>query len=88
MRTSIPTVPGDSGSPVFHNYKVVGVMRAVRVWRTQPVFQISIAVPIISLRLWNEETKGALEFTWNGDNFPKMPFHRMNFKAEWEISRD
>jgi len=50
-RTSIPTVPGDSGGPVFHNYKLIGVSQAIKSIRTGPVssapiYHLSFVIPL------------------------------------------
>ena len=41
-RTSIPTIPGDSGGPVFHKYKLIGITQAVRTIQTGPISQVPI----------------------------------------------
>jgi hypothetical protein len=86
LRTSILTVPGDSGSPVFHNYKVVGIMISIRVYRNLPVFNISYALPLDRFKIWDEQNNHALDFAWSDKPLPKMPFHYLEFK-NYEISK-
>ena len=46
-RTSIATVNGDSGGPVFHNYKLIGVMQAVMGGNgNQMMFHMSYVIPL------------------------------------------
>jgi hypothetical protein len=60
-RTSIPTVPGDSGGPVFHKYKLIGVTQAVRSISTgpisqAPIYHISYVIPL-SRYMGSEEVR-------------------------------
>lgn len=50
-RTSIFCVPGDSGGPVFHKNKVVGIVQAIRYMNTEehvrtPIPHISYIIPL------------------------------------------
>ena len=69
MQNSIQTIPGDSGGPVFHNYKIVGVKRLIRtnVLSGQRVFLFNIAEtsPIKWLKDWRF-AEGRLEFLFGG----------------------
>jgi S1-C subfamily serine protease len=49
-RTSIPTLNGDSGSPIFHDYKLIGIVQSLRLYRLDdgsltPVYHFNFAVP-------------------------------------------
>lgn len=51
IRTSVQCVPGDSGGPVFHNYKLIGIVKSIRYMATEekvrvPVHGISYILPI------------------------------------------
>lgn len=53
-RISAPTIHGDSGSPLFHDYKVIGIVSSVRAYPIDksintPVFHIGYAVPLNKL---------------------------------------
>ena len=63
-RTSIPTIPGDSGGPVFHEYKVIGIAQAIRMIQTgpisqAPVYHLSYVIPL-SRYLGSKEIKDYL----------------------------
>jgi len=50
-RTSIVTLPGDSGGPVFHENKMIGVAQGIRNFRmnahiNMPIFQMSYVIPL------------------------------------------
>ena len=51
LRTSIFCLPGDSGGPIYHNYKLVGIVQSIRYMHTDenvrvPVPHISYIVPL------------------------------------------
>jgi hypothetical protein len=80
-RTSIMTGPGDSGSALFHDYKVVGIIVTIRLLRGVPVFGISYAVPLYSYKDWNYEKNNFLDFVWDQNKeLPKLQFRYLNFK--------
>jgi len=70
FRTSIFTVPGDSGGPVFHNHKLIGIKQAVRALRKIieiPVFKISLVIPLSKYK----EMDKCIEYAYNKDK--KLP---------------
>ncbi len=79
FRTSVMTVPGDSGSPLFHNYKVIGIMVSIRSYKNLPVFNISYSVPLERFRNWSNENDHAFDYAWSDKELPKMPFHFLEF---------
>jgi S1-C subfamily serine protease len=89
VRTSIHTLPGDSGSPVFHEYKVFGIMQAIRQFQhgfgNQPVFNMSYCVPLARLKIMDEEQGHTLQFAWTTKKMPGMPFWKLKFKAQYEV---
>lgn len=80
FRTSVMTVPGDSGSPLFHNYKVVGIVVSVRSFRNLPVFAISYAIPLERFKTWNDMYNDDLSFAWTDKKLPEMVFRYLKFK--------
>jgi len=85
LRTSIPTIPGDSGSPVFNNYKIVGIMRAIALQHDKMVHFISYAVHVRKLQEWNNENNDSLSFAWNGNEIPRLSFHQLDFFNSYSI---
>jgi len=90
-RTSIPTVPGDSGGPVFHNYKVIGIMAAIRSlrfgWIQLPVFNISYVLPITRYKIWDKELNGAISFVYDkAKKLPVMSYFIIKLKSK-EINK-
>ncbi len=80
FRTSIMTVPGDSGSPVFHEYKVIGLAVSIRSVRGVPVFGISYAVPLERFKTWNTSNNDNFSFAWSNKPLPEMVFRYLKFK--------
>lgn len=81
FRTSVMTVPGDSGSPLFHEYKVIGITVSIRSFRNLPVFAISYAVPLERFRQWDKANNNNLNFAWDTTNkLPEMQFRYLQFK--------
>jgi S1-C subfamily serine protease len=78
-RTSVYSVLGDSGGPVFHEYKVVGLVQSIRATRIGPfpvaVFGISYAVPTYRLKKWNKELDNIIGFVYDkNEDLPVSPF--------------
>lgn len=87
FRTSVQTVPGDSGSPVFHENKVIGIMVSVRVYHDNLVFFMSYAVPLDKFKQWNKND--GIAFVWdNTKAMPYAPFLYLNFKNDYEVSKN
>lgn len=84
FRTSVMTVPGDSGSPLFHDYKVIGIQVSIRSYRNLPVFSISYTVPLERFKNWNGSNNGDFEFAWSGKALPEMVYRYLQFR-EYEI---
>lgn len=85
FRTSIMTVPGDSGSPLFCEYKIVGIMVSIRSYRNLPVFNISYAVSLERFKLWSQDNNDNLSFIWDANKkLPEMQFRYLQFK-EYEM---
>lgn len=75
-RTSIFTVQGDSGGPVFHNYKIVALISGVKVMNDGffPTlsYHMSFATPISKLKTINTDINRCIEFCW--DKNQQVPF--------------
>jgi S1-C subfamily serine protease len=81
IRTSVMTVPGDSGSPLFHENKVIGIMVSIRSFRNLPVFNISYAVPLERFKTWDSANNNNLSFPWDKTKkLPELQFHYLNFR--------
>ncbi len=85
MRTTVHTVPGDSGSALFYNYKVIGVRQAIRLVRGSPAFSISYAVPLEHLQTWDKEDGNAYDFAWKNKALPRLPYYKLGFIEDFEI---
>jgi S1-C subfamily serine protease len=48
-RTSIPSVMGDSGGPVFHEYKVVGIVQGLRSVEVNTPLPFPVTVPFYNM---------------------------------------
>lgn len=74
-RSSMVAVPGDSGGPVYHNYKLIGIKRSIAMIEFQygiaPIFDISHIVPIHLLYDWSVREGGNLDFVF--DNSVSLP---------------
>jgi len=74
-RTSVFTVPGDSGAPIFYKHKVVAIAEAIRKHHSgfiqYPVYGISLAIPITELKQWNDEIDSIIDFVY--DKEQKIP---------------
>jgi S1-C subfamily serine protease len=87
FRTSVMTVPGDSGGPLFHENKVIGIIVSIRAMRGQPVFGISHAVPLKMFKKWSEANNNNLDFAWDTTKeLPELQFRYLKFK-EYEIKK-
>ncbi len=77
FRLSVTTIPGDSGGPVFHNYKLIAIKASIKIIKVRgaehPIFQYSHHIPITQYVEWNKETKG-LSFVYDTkESLPKLP---------------
>lgn len=81
-RTSIFTVPGDSGGPVFSKYKLIGLKQAIAgipfAGISMPLFDMSRVVPVTPLLNWNQKEEGALSFVYKASPAPRLPVLMLN----------
>ena len=93
IRTTVHTLPGDSGSALFNENKIVGIMIMIRNLGPQRQFALvpgmSYAVPIQRFLTWSQENSNALSFPWdNKEALPKMPIYQIRLMEENEIIPD
>jgi len=78
IRANVFTVPGDSGGPLFHKYKVVGITQAIRFvsngWNRFPAYKISYFIPLSRFKTWSETLDNDLGFVYQDDLLPVLPF--------------
>lgn len=72
IRTTVYTIPGDSGSGFFMNYRLVGITRAVGGDNGEMLHGISFLVPVKQFKEWNEDCGGKISFIFN--KVKKLPF--------------
>lgn len=83
IRSSMTCIPGDSGGPVYHNYVLIGLKRAIYTIRVRgeshPIFNISLITPMTSLKKWSESKNNELNFVY--DKYLDVPkLVEINFK--------
>jgi hypothetical protein len=84
IRSSTYTVPGDSGSGIFHNYKLIGIRQSIRAHDGKPMFSISYATPVEYLQSWDE---GAYDFIWRDKEIPKLPYYILDFNRRFMFAQ-
>ena len=84
IKTSVHTIPGDSGSPVFQNYEIIGIMVSIRSMRNIPIFNISYAMPVRGFKVWSERNNNNLDFIFGTKKLPEFPFLCLRMK-EYEM---
>lgn len=84
IRTNVYSVYGDSGGPLLHNYKVIGVCRAVRNHKDQLMNQQSYFTDIKELVEWDKEQDYSVSPLYTEDKpLPVLPYaklHLQNYK--------
>lgn len=82
-RTSVYSVPGDSGGPVYHDNKVIGIVQALRSRRSSPIstdliYGISYAIPMKRLKTLSEEINKSADFVFDHkERMPVIPFFHL-----------
>ena len=74
------TVFGDSGGPVFYNYRLVGITCGIRSSGLfNNIYNISYACPISDLKNWKEKLNN-IEFAYDySKKIPKIPIYFLEF---------
>ena len=69
LRTNVYVIRGDSGGPLFQNYKVVGVVYALKMSQIGPfpqsLHKISTCIPIQDFIKWKNETPNLKNIFYN-----------------------
>ena len=81
IRTSAFTVPGDSGGPLYHDNKLIGLIRAIRILNGRVLaYKISFAVSTDIIPVLDKEVNNALSFIYNDEYKPPViPSYRLQF---------
>ena len=81
IRTSAFTVPGDSGGPLYHDNKLIGLVRAIRILNGRVLaYKISFAVSTDIIPVLDKKTNNALSFIYNDEYKPPViPSYRLQF---------
>lgn len=90
-RASAYTLPGDSGGPVFQEYKLIGIINSIKIGDS-PISEnkmllehISYFVPIKSLVEWNEKEK-RFDFIFDSTKeLPKIEFAKLQL-LQYEVN--
>jgi len=85
MRTNVHTLPGDSGAPLYHKYRVVGIAQAIRRAGFQVIPNYSFYIPISRLKDLDAKHCHSLRYAWGEAQVPGMPFHRLKLR-EMEVT--
>jgi S1-C subfamily serine protease len=83
-RTSVLALPGDSGGPVFYNYRLVGIKQSILTIPynhfSMPVYTVSNVVPICKLKEWDATTGGKIGFVYDKSKpLPELAALMLNF---------
>lgn len=81
-RTSVHTIFGDSGSPVFYDYRVIGITQAIRSVKSFPLTGISYFIPIERLKNWNKSENNGLNFIYTNKKLPVLPFLQLKLESQ------
>lgn len=84
VRSSLHVIPGDSGGPVFHKNKLVGVVNSIRTWKDHFVFSTSFFTPLSDLEMWSKENNQFLAFLWLNNDYPKLIYHKLKLKDAYK----
>ena len=83
LRTSVYSVPGDSGGPLYHENKVIGITQALRSrsvnhFTDDLIYGISYAIPMRRLKKLSKEINSSMDFVYESkDKLPVIPFFQL-----------
>ena len=82
LRTSVQTIPGDSGGPVYHKYGLVAIKSRIRKMEHSGsihlLFHVALQVPVQQFKEWDKEENGSLSYAWNAKKrLPVLPRLRL-----------
>lgn len=90
LRTSVYTVPGDSGGPLFKNYNVIGLSKGIAAG--SGIFPtaypgISFYIKIDDVKKWSADLNNTIDFIYDKEKpLPKMPFFQLNI-SNWQSDK-
>lgn len=89
MNADVLTIPGDSGGPVYHNYKLVALKHAIRIMSMKgapyPLFNHSKNVML--KQLVDMDKKREVSFVYNTkETLPKLPFILLEGKKHHQFA--
>lgn len=91
LKTTIFSAEGDSGFGVCHNYKVIGIMRAIAGSKDAQgnivkLHGISLITPIREIKNWSEQE---VDFIYNREEkVPCMPFYEIKMETCLKKSKE
>lgn len=87
VRAGIHTVPGDSGGGVFtQKYKIIGVTKAIKIYKEQYVFNVRYFVPLTEFKVWEKDKKLNFSFMWEPKEKPPiLEYYKEKLVEEVEI---
>ncbi len=88
IRISAPTIAGDSGGPVFHKYKLIGLAYAVRQYRNAAVFHMGYFRSVKDYKIWSKKSNNNLSFLYTDDKLPSIPFAKLKVVDDYKANRD
>ena len=80
-RTSAFAIFGDSGGPVYLDFKLIAITQGIKNYKGSPIYNISYICPIGSLKLWNQ--KEDIDFCYENKELPKIPKYLIELK-NWQ----
>lgn len=85
IRTTAFTVMGDSGGPLFHDNKLVGITRMIRAVRGTPMHNISYAIPLGDVKKWDASQKNSFGFVYKPTPQPVLPYLRLQLEGQMRL---
>jgi hypothetical protein len=78
FRSNMNAISGDSGCAVYHNYKIIGTMHAIRSYKDRlnndrTANFISFVTPVSLYKDWSDANKNTYDFIWDTSKpFPPL----------------
>jgi hypothetical protein len=80
-KTNAFAIFGDSGGPVYSDYRLIAITQGVKNYKGSPIYNISFVCPVSNLKSWNQVEN--VSFCYENKKFPKIPKYFIEFK-NWE----
>jgi V8-like Glu-specific endopeptidase len=78
-RFTCPTVPGDSGGPLFYKNQVVGIIKGVATFNSNQLFtNCGVAVKAATIKRLSEENP-EISFLTSDSKLPALPYMQLKF---------